>query len=57
MPDSRDGNPVATLLILVIVSLIAAFVFLHLNRQTRRPEASGLGGVGVDAATNAANRH
>jgi hypothetical protein len=56
MAEPRNGNPMLTVIVLVVVALIAGFVFLQLNSHSNRPEASGAGGVGVDAATNTANR-
>jgi hypothetical protein len=56
MADPRNGNPVLTVIVILVVALAAAVTFMQLNHHSNRPEASGAGGVGVDAATNAANR-
>ena len=56
MDDPRNGNPIVTVLVILVVALAAAFTFTHLNHLSSRPEASGMGGVGADATANQANR-
>jgi hypothetical protein len=56
MDDPRNGHPAATVLVILTVGLAAGFAFVQLNHETRRPEASGMAGVGADAIVNKANR-
>jgi hypothetical protein len=56
VPDSHDGNPVVTIIVLLVVGAAAAGTFVELNHRSSRPEASGAGGVGADATANMANR-
>ncbi len=56
MPDSHDGNPVVTIIVVLVVGAAAAGTFIQLNRHSNRPEASGQAGVGADATANMANR-
>jgi hypothetical protein len=55
MAEPPNRRPLLTVVILLVVALVTGFVFMQLSSQSSRPEASGAGGVGVDAATNSAN--
>jgi hypothetical protein len=55
MPDSHDGNPLVTIIILVVVGLAAAGTFIELRHESGKPEASGVAGLGADATAHAAN--
>ena len=55
MAEPPNRRPLLTVVILLVVAIVTVFVFMQLRSLTSRPEASGAGGVGVDAKTNAAN--